>query len=376
MSEASLFLFGTLCHTPLRDLVMGGETRVEVKPAKLRDHAVHWAGRADHPMLVPAPGDVASGVVVTGMTREQRARFDFFEGGFDYDLVPAKVEVEGQEVMALRYDAPAGVRPGSRWQLTDWAETYAALWLAAAEEAMSYYGTISPEDLARRMPMIRLRASARLRAEEGMPATLRTAMSLSGDVEIEEFRRPYSNYFVAAEADLKFRRFDGTMSASVNRAGFVMGDAVTVLPYDPEHDLVLLVEQFRMGPLLRGDPRPWMLEPIAGRVDPGEAPETTARREALEEAKLTLGKLHFVNAHYPSPGAVTEYIYAYVGEARLQGRGGEVAGLATEDENIRSHVIPFDRLMELVRTGEAGTGPLVVSAYWLALNRARLRGSA
>nr|WP_255553692.1 NUDIX domain-containing protein [Maritimibacter sp. DP1N21-5] len=369
-------MFGTLCHAPLRDVVMGGETKVEVKTAKLRDHAVHWAGGADHPMLVAAPGEVATGVVVTGMTREQRARFDFFEGGFDYDLVPALVDVDGAEVMALRYDAPAGVRPGGRWRLVDWAETYAPLWVAAAEEAMSYFGQIGPEVLAARMGMIRLRAAARLRAEEGLPATLRSDMEVASDVEIETFDRPYSHYFVTAEADLRFRRFDGTMSATVNRAGFVMGDAVTVLPYDPVHDLVLLVEQFRMGPMLRGDARPWMLEPIAGRVDPGEAPDTTARRETLEEARLTLGKLHFVNGHYPSPGAVTEFVYSYVGEARLQGRGGDVAGLVTEDENIRSHVIPFDQLMELVRSGEAAAGPLVISAFWLALNRARLRGSA
>ena len=30
---------------------------------------------------------------------------------------------------------------------------------------------------------------------------------------------------------------------------------------------VLLVEQFRAGPMGRGDPQPWMLEAIAGRID-------------------------------------------------------------------------------------------------------------
>ncbi|MCB2157335.1 MAG: NUDIX domain-containing protein, partial [Rhodobacteraceae bacterium] len=45
-------------------------------------------------------------------------------------------------------------------------------------------------------------------------------------------------------------------------------------------DRVLLIEQFRMGPYARGDAEPWLIEAIAGRVDPGETPEDAARREA------------------------------------------------------------------------------------------------
>ena len=55
-------------------------------------------------------------------------------------------------------------------------------------------------------------------------------------------------------------------------------------------------------------------------------------------------------------------------------RGGETGGADHEDEDIRAHVIGFERLMALVASGEAGTGPLILSAYWLAANRARLRG--
>ncbi len=46
-------------------------------------------------------------------------------------------------------------------------------------------------------------------------------------------------------------------------------DAVTVLPYDPVRDRVLLIEQYRFGVHMRGDPRPWVLEPVAGRIDAG-----------------------------------------------------------------------------------------------------------
>jgi nudix-type nucleoside diphosphatase (YffH/AdpP family) len=165
------------------------------------------------------------------------------------------------------------------------------------------------------------------------------------------------------------------MSATVARAALVSGDAATVLPYDPAADTVLLIEQFRFGPWARGDLRPWTLEPVAGRIDPGESPEEAVRREAREEAGIDLDRLEKVAAYYPSTGAVSEYVHSFVGFCDLSAQHGAVAGSDAEDEDILSHVIPFSRLMNLVATGEAENGPLLVSAYWLAANRDRLRGA-
>ncbi|MBV7379613.1 NUDIX domain-containing protein [Maritimibacter dapengensis] len=376
MNVGSMFLFGTLCHEPLRRVVLGGDAGVSVVSARLEGYAAHWVTGADYPMLVERDDAETIGVLVTGLSEDHVARLDFFEAGFAYDPVPVRVETDNGPVETCRYVASLSAVPGAPWVLSDWADLHGALWVAAAQEAMGYYGEITPDELAQRLPTIRLRAGSRVRAQTTAPATLRSDNHVADDVEITKARRPYANYFTLEEHDLRFRRFDGSFSQEVNRAGFVGGDAVTVLPYDPKADTVLLVEQFRMGPFLRGDPNPWMLEPIAGRVDPGEAVETTARREALEEAGLALGKLHYVSGHYPSPGAVTEYVYAYVAEADLAGVDGRVAGLVSEAENIRSHVVSFERFMDLVASDEAGVGPLVVSAYWLALNRARLRDPA
>ena len=197
---------------------------------------------------------------------------------------------------------------------------------------------------------------------------------LSGDdVEVLEQRRPYTNYFSMIEHDLRFRRFDGGMSARVTRAGLIAGDAATVLPYDAAADTVLLIEQFRFGPWARGDRRPWTLEPIAGRTDPGDDAEETARREAREEAGLEIGRLERIAAFYPTTGAMSEYVVSFVGLCDLSDRSGVVGGAAAEDEDILSHVIPFERLMHLVASGEAENAPLLISAWWLAANRDRLR---
>jgi nudix-type nucleoside diphosphatase (YffH/AdpP family) len=166
------------------------------------------------------------------------------------------------------------------------------------------------------------------------------------------------------------------MSPVIRRDVFVSGDAVTVLPYDPLRDRVLLVEQFRAGPLGRGDPLPWQLEAIAGRIDPGETPEDCARREAVEEAGLVLGALEKVAEYYPSPGAMTEFIYSYVALCDLPDGVAGVFGDADEAEDIRGQLVPFDGLMAAVAGGEIANAPLILTAFWLQRERDRLRNEA
>jgi ADP-ribose pyrophosphatase len=207
------------------------------------------------------------------------------------------------------------------------------------------------------------------------PVTLRRA-TLPGDVLVVAKRRPYAGFFGVEEYDLRFRRFDGTMSTEVSRTAFISGDAVTVLPYDAVRDRVLLIEQFRPAPFVRGDAQCWSLEAIAGRVDAGETPDVAARREAVEEAGLALGDLQFVAGYYPSPGAVAEYLYSYVALTDLPDGIAGVFGLEGEAEDIRGHLVGFDALMGLVDSGEINNAPLLLTVLWLARERSRLRGIA
>lgn len=131
-----------------------------------------------------------------------------------------------------------------------------------------------------------------------------------------------------------------------------------------------------MGPYGRGDPRPWMLEPVAGRIDAGENPENCARRECKEEAGLHLIRLEKISSHYCSPGCSTEYFHCFLGlcdlPALTQGKGG----LPRENEDIRTHVLPFEMAMHLVTTGEADNGPLILTLMWLQSERGRLRSAS
>ena len=371
-----LFLYGTLRHPPLYAAVAGESLRAA--EARLDDHAICHAmapsGRSlDFPLFTARPGAVAQGLLVHpgALARE---RLDGYERAFGYDPVPITVQHGGQPVRAQIYLPRAGLwQGGADWSLQAWVARAGALAVETVAEVMALLPDATPEAIIERYPMLKVRAASRLRARaEPAPATLRR-QGRPGDVEVAAHRRPYTWFFGVEETDLRFRRFDGSHSETVTRAGFIMGDAVTVLPYDPVRDTVMLVEQFRYGPYARGDANAWSLEPIAGRIDPGETPEAAARREALEEARLDLNRLHPVARYYVSPGAVTEYIVSFVGLAALPQAAEGVSGLETEAEDIRAHVIPFDRLMALLDSGEAENGPLLISAQWLALNRARLR---
>ena len=185
--------------------------------------------------------------------------------------------------------------------------------------------------------------------------------------------RSYSKFFALDDIRLRHQRFDGGVSDELERAVFIAADAALVLPYDPVRDRVMLVEQFRTGPFVRGDHRCWQLEPIAGRLDPGETPEQAARREAWEEAGLNIGRLEKIAETYTSPGNSSEFYYTFVGLADLPDDCIGTGGLEAEGEDIRSHLLSFNELMTLCDSRQAANTPLVMAAYWLARHRSRLR---
>ena len=149
-------------------------------------------------------------------------------------------------------------------------------------------------------------------------------------------------------------------------------DAVCVLPYDPQRDSVVLIEQFRVGALDKSR-NPWLLELVAGLIDKDEQPEEVARREAMEEAGLTLGALWPLSVYYPSPGGSDERVHLFVGRCDSVGAGG-IHGLEEEGEDIRVHVLSFEDALARVRDGRIDNAASIMALQWLALNRDEVRG--
>ncbi|MCA0204911.1 MAG: NUDIX domain-containing protein [Proteobacteria bacterium] len=377
MPDKPLFLFGTLRHPPVLEAVAGALLPYE--PATLADHAVTEAqepggGTLHFPLLVARPGAEAQGALIRPGA-EARARLDLYERIFEYHPVPVIAQTPEGPVEALLYQT-AGEHwlPGPDWSLDAWAAGHGALAAEVAGEVMALSREHPPAVLRRRYPLLAGHVASRHRArDEAAPATRRRVPG-ADDVTVEGRRTPYAKVFAVEENRLRLRQHDGGLSTPVDRAAFLLSDAVTLLPYDPARDLVLLVEQFRFAPFLRADANPWTLEAIAGRVDAGETPEEAARREAVEEAGLSVMALHSVARYYSSPGAVTEFLYSYVALVDLPEGAEGKHGLVAEAEDIRTHRVPFTEAMAMIDTGEVANGPLVISLQWLALNRARLGG--
>lgn len=365
-----LFLFGTLQHRPLLEVVLGSCGHVALQPARLSDHRVCSAADGSYPVIIADDGAVANGIIAHGLTAKDLDLLDFYEGIFGYALEPV-VLADGQRAEA--YFPPKGtVTSEGPWDVNVWAKTWGEISVISAREIMGYRGCKSQDQIAFMFPMIRARAWSEVNARHSRHGN----MTLRGKVEVSARRRPYAHYFALDEFDLRHERFDGSMSPQLDRAVFRAPDVAQVLPYDPYRDCVLLVEQMRMGPLARGDARLWQLEPIAGRLDAGEHPIAAVRREAREEAGLELGELFPVSETYCSPGTSSEFYYIYVGLADLPETAAGLGGLLEEHEDIRSHILSFDQLIDLCDSQQVANAPLVMSGYWLARHRGRLREQA
>lgn len=274
----------------------------------------------------------------------------------------APVLADGREVLGVQGQAPDGT-----------GEWHPELAGAMAEWLLSLPADLSAQAIRRRLPAIAAWVSARLRAA-GDSADL-PQIGPAGEERLQILAReePYARFFSVEEITLRQRRHRGDWSPEMLRAVFVSGDATVVLPYDPVRDRVLLIDQLRAGPVARGDRQPWFYETVAGRVDPGETPEAAGLREAIEEAGLTIRRLIPGPHNYPSPGIMAEFLYLYVGIADLPDEAAGFGGLDSEDEDIRSYILPRSELTRMAMTGEIRNGPLLSLALWLELSHEGIR---
>ncbi len=190
-------------------------------------------------------------------------------------------------------------------------------------------------------------------------------------VELIDKTIAYDGYFKIIRFGLRHRQFRGGMGTRIDREVFERGSAAAVLPYDPVRDEVVLLEQFRVGAFAAGRPA-WLIEIVAGMIEPGEDPADVARRETAEEAGLQLGRLEAIGDVIMSPGGCTETVALFCGQVDAADAGG-IFGLDHEGEDIRAFTLPFDKAYDRVRSGEIDNASSVISIQWLALNREDLR---
>ncbi|HBC0015334.1 TPA: ADP-ribose diphosphatase [Enterobacter hormaechei subsp. xiangfangensis] len=201
---------------------------------------------------------------------------------------------------------------------------------------------------------------------ENVPVTF-----AKNDVEIIARETLYSGFFSMELYRFRHRLFNGEMSGEIKREIFERGHAAVLLPYDPLRDEVVLVEQVRIAAYDTSE-TPWLLEMVAGMIEEGESVEDVARREALEEAGLVVGRTKPVLSYLASPGGTTERSSIMVGEVDATTAEG-IHGLADENEDIRVHVVSRELAYQWVEEGKIDNAASVIALQWLQLHYQTLR---
>ncbi|EOW6770143.1 ADP-ribose diphosphatase [Cronobacter muytjensii] len=191
------------------------------------------------------------------------------------------------------------------------------------------------------------------------------------DVEIIAREKLYRGFFSLDLYRFRHRLFYGEMSGEVRREIFERGHAAVLLPFDPVRDEVVLIEQIRIAAFDTSD-TPWLLELVAGMIEPGETVEEVARREAMEEAGLAVGRVKKFMSYLASPGGTSERLSLMVGEVDATTAQG-IHGLADENEDIRVHVVSREQAYLWVEEGRIDNAASVIALQWLQLHYQALR---
>ncbi len=187
-------------------------------------------------------------------------------------------------------------------------------------------------------------------------------------VTIEKKRYIFRDVFKVEEAHLRFEKFNGEMSNTVRRISLERGDSVAVLVLNLNTNKIILISQFRYPAYKNEDG--WLLETIAGIVDPNETPEETARREVQEEIGLNISTLEHISTFYPSPGGSSERIYLYYSE--VSGENAKYkknGGLISEGEDIWAEEFSLEEALSKIKSGEIADAKTIIGIYWLENRR-------
>lgn len=192
------------------------------------------------------------------------------------------------------------------------------------------------------------------------------------DWETLERTTVYRGFFRVDRLTLRHKLYQGGWGAPVVRELLMRQPAVAILPFDPHTRQIAMVEQFRVGATAKRT-TPWCLELIAGIADvEGESVGELARREAQEEAGITLGELIPVTHYMPSPGGCDEQLHLFASECDLSAAGG-IHGQPNEGENIRVVVLPMAQISALLASGRVDNAASIIALQWFLLEQAKGR---
>lgn len=183
-------------------------------------------------------------------------------------------------------------------------------------------------------------------------------------VLIEQKKDIFEDVFKIEEAYVRYEKFNGEMTGVVRRISLERGDSVAVLILNLNTNKIIMVSQFRYPTYHNGDG--WLVEIVAGMVDPGETPEETVRREVQEEIGMKIARLEHISTFYPSPGGSSERIHLFYtevsGESAIYKGSG---GLISEGEDVQADEIALEEALSRIKSGGIVDAKTIIGVYWL-----------
>jgi ADP-ribose pyrophosphatase len=192
-------------------------------------------------------------------------------------------------------------------------------------------------------------------------------------VEVISRKRVFDDVFKIEEARLRFERYDGTMSEVVRRLNFERGDSAAALLVNREEKRVYLTEQFKYPSLEKGGG--WIVEVVAGKIDPGETADQAIKREIMEELGFQVRSVEPIANFFVSPGGTSERIFLFAAVVSRAQRTAGGGGLASENEDIRMIEWEVDEFLAKAQAGQLTDAKTIIAGYWLKENYDRVMRS-
>jgi nudix-type nucleoside diphosphatase (YffH/AdpP family) len=187
-------------------------------------------------------------------------------------------------------------------------------------------------------------------------------------VDVQKKSLVLDDKFKVEAAEVRFRKFNGEMSNPVRRLVLQRGNSAAALVFNTDTQQVLLTNQFRYATYEKGPG--WLIEVVAGVVDPGETPDQTIMREISEEIGYQAHNLTPITTFYVSPGGTSELVSLYYAEVTAKDHTAQGGGLVSENEDIQLITYSLPELWQALDNNTIQDAKTIIAAQWLRLKHA------
>ncbi|SDH69637.1 nudix-type nucleoside diphosphatase, YffH/AdpP family [Pedobacter terrae] len=186
------------------------------------------------------------------------------------------------------------------------------------------------------------------------------------NINILDTRILSDNWYTLKKVSFEMIDSDGTTS-TLEREAYDRGNGATILLYNKENQTVVLTRQFRLPAFINGNDTGYLIECCAGLLDQDNA-EDCIRRETEEETGFRIDQVEKVFEAYMSPGSVTELLYFFVAVYSNDMKLHDGGGLEEENENIEVLELPFEKALDMMKSGEIKDGKTIMLLQYAQLN--------